>query len=98
MQKGLIISNISNLYQVQIENSIIECIPRGKMKQDELSPVVGDYVEIEELKDENKGIMSNILPRKMYSKRPKIANITQIILVISLKSPDRKSTRLNSSH
>ncbi|NLC87840.1 MAG: GTPase RsgA [Clostridiaceae bacterium] len=87
MQKGLIISNISNLYQVQIENSIIECIPRGKMKQDELSPVVGDYVEIEELKDENKGIISNILPRKMYSKRPKIANITQIILVISLKSP-----------
>ena len=61
---------------------------RGKMKQDEISPVVGDYVEIEELeKEENKGVICNILPRSMYSKRPKLANLTQMVLVISLKSP-----------
>lgn len=88
MLKGQIISNISNLYQVEVENKIIECIPRGKMKQNEILPVVGDYVEIEELKNENnKGIICNILERSMYSKRPKMANLTQIILVISLKSP-----------
>ncbi len=92
MLKGQIISNISNLYQVQIENKtkneIIECMPRGKMKQDEISPVVGDYVEIEKLeKEENKGVICNILPRSMYSKRPKLANLTQMVLVISLKSP-----------
>ena len=87
MLKGRIISNISNLYQVKIENKIIECIPRGKMKQGEISPVVGDYVEIEELENEDKGVICNILERKMYSKRPKIANLTQIILVVSLKSP-----------
>ena len=34
-----------------------------------------------------KGIICEILPRTMYSKRPKLANLTQIILVISLKSP-----------
>ena len=34
-----------------------------------------------------KGVIREILPRTMYSKRPKIANLTQIILVISLKSP-----------
>ena len=87
MLKGQIISNVSNLYQVEIENKIVECVPRGKMKQAEMSPVVGDYVEIEKLENEDKGVICNILERKMYSKRPKMANLTQIILVVSLKSP-----------
>ena len=34
-----------------------------------------------------KGIICKILPRTMYCKRPKLANLTQIILVISLKYP-----------
>lgn len=87
MLEGRIISNVSNLYQVELENRIVECVPRGKMKQSEFSPVVGDYVEIEELENENKGVICNILERSMYSKRPKMANLTQIILVVSLKSP-----------
>lgn len=88
MLKGQIISNSSNLYQVQIKNKIIECNVRGKIKQTELTPVVGDYVEVEENeKEENKGSICNIFPRKMYSKRPKLSNLTQIILVISLKTP-----------
>lgn len=87
MLKGRIISNISNLYQVELESKIVECVPRGKMKQGEISPVVGDYVEIEELENEDKGVICNILERSMYSKRPKMANLTQIILVVSLKSP-----------
>lgn len=33
MQKGLIISNISNLYEVKVEDKIIECKPMGKIKQ-----------------------------------------------------------------
>lgn len=87
MLKGRIISNVSNLYQVELENRIVECVPRGKMKQGEISPVVGDYVEIEKLENEYKGVICNILERSMYSKRPKMANLTQIILVVSLKSP-----------
>ena len=85
--KGLIIGNISNLYQVKVDDKIIECNARGKMKQNELSPVVGDYVEIDFTDNENKGIINNILDRTMYSKRPKMANLTQIILVVSLKNP-----------
>ena len=84
---GLIISNISNLYQVKVDNRIIECNVRGKIKQDDLSPVVGDNVEIEILKNENKGVINNICERKTYCKRPKIANLSQIILVVSLKNP-----------
>ena len=88
MLKGQILSCVSNLYQVQIEDKIIECNARGKFKQSEISPVVGDYVEIEKLeKEEGKGVICEILPRTMYSKRPKLSNLTQIILVVSLKSP-----------
>ena len=56
--KGLIISNISNLYQVKAGNQIIECNARGRIKQEELSPVVGDNVEIEFLENENKALGS----------------------------------------
>lgn len=88
MPKGLIISNISNLYEVKTENEIVECKPMGKMKQDEITPVVGDYVEIEVIENEqNRGRITKVLDRTMYSKRPKLANLTQIILVLSLKSP-----------
>ena len=88
MQKGLIISNISNLYEVKVEDKIIECKPMGKVKQTELTPVVGDYVEIQEIENEQgKGMITKVLGRTMYSKRPKLANLTQIVLVVSLKSP-----------
>lgn len=85
--RGLIISNISNLYQVKTENEIVNCNARGKMKNDDISPVVGDYVEIELLDGESKGIINKVADRRTYSKRPKIANLTQIVLVVSLKNP-----------
>lgn len=88
MQKGLIISNVSNLYEVKVGEKIIQCKPKGKMKHNETTPVVGDIVEIELIENEqNKGIICDIEDRKMYSKRPKMANLTQIIFVLSLKSP-----------
>ena len=68
--KGIIIGNISNLYQVKVDDKIIECNARGKMKkEDELSPVVGDNVEIELLESENKGIINKVFERKTYCKR-----------------------------
>ncbi len=88
MLKGQIIGNISNLYQVQVEKQVFRCTLRGKMRQEEFSPVVGDYVEIEPLeKEKQKGSIEKILPRKTYSKRPKIANLTQMIFVLSCKAP-----------
>ena len=88
MQKGLIISNISNLYYVKSKEEIFECIARGKFKKQQNSPVVGDIVEIEITDFENKkAVIENINERTVYIKRPKISNITQIVLVVSLKMP-----------
>jgi len=88
MLKGLIISIISNIYTVEVNNEIYECSARGKFKNQEIVPIVGDIVEIEITDEENKkGVINNILPRKNYIKRPKLANIERLILVISAKQP-----------
>lgn len=89
MLQGIIINCISNLYKVELENNTIyTCIPRGKLKQEGLIPVVGDYVEIEIDSEEKKtGSIEKVLERKNYIKRPKMANLTQIILVLSTKMP-----------
>ena len=89
MPKGIIISNISNLYNVETEdNKIYKCNARGKFKNSEISPIAGDYVEID-IVDEAKatGVINEIKERNNYTKRPKMANLTQIILVVSMKLP-----------
>ena len=83
---GIIIENISNLYRIKAENKIYEATARGKFKQNEITPVVGDNVEIKILDEENrKAVIEEIRERKVYIKRPKLANITQIIFVVSSK-------------
>lgn len=86
--QGIIIENISNLYRIKAENKIYEATARGKFKQNEITPVVGDNVEFEILDEENrKAVIEEIGERKVYIKRPKLANITQIIFVVSSKDP-----------
>ncbi len=87
--QGIIIENISNLYRVEAENKgIYEASARGKFKKQEITPVVGDKVEIEIIDKENKkAVINKIEERKVYIKRPKLANITQIVLVVSSKNP-----------
>ena len=86
--QGLIIENISNLYNVQVENNIYEALPRGKFKKDEIIPVVGDNVEISIIDEYNKkAVIEKIIDRKVYIKRPKLANLTQLIFVVSSQNP-----------
>ncbi len=86
---GRIIQNISNLYKIENqEEEIYEAIARGKLKKNEILPVVGDLVDFEITQEEKKeAVINQILERKVYIKRPKLANITQIVLVISSKNP-----------
>lgn len=88
MQTGLIVSIITNTYTVEIDNELYECIVRGKIKLMDMSPVVGDKVNIE-IVDPNtkKAVIKEILERNNYIKRPKLANLSKIIFVISSKNP-----------
>lgn len=76
------------MYQVEVDNNIINCNARGKLKKENIIPVVGDIVEIEIIdKEKLLGIINNIQSRKNYIKRPKMANLSQIIFVVSIKMP-----------
>ncbi len=86
--KGIIVENISNLYKVEANAKIYDTMARGKFKKDEITPVVGDKVEIENIDDnKNAAVIEKIYERKTYIKRPKISNITQMIFVLSTKNP-----------
>ena len=86
--QGLIVENISNLYQVKVKNEIYETTARGKFKKEEITPVVGDIVDITVTDEkERKAVIEKIYERNVYIKRPKLANITQIIFVVSSKDP-----------
>lgn len=86
--QGIIIENISNLYKVKSGENIYTTTARGKFKKDEISPVVGDIVILDEVNEEKKeAVIDEILSRKNYIKRPKVSNITQLIFVLSSKHP-----------
>lgn len=88
MLKGVIVSNISNIYIVEVDGAIYECNARGKFKNIDITPVVGDKVNIEVLdNDKNTAVISEVLLRENYIKRPKLANLNKLILVVSAKQP-----------
>lgn len=88
MPKGIIICTSSNVYQVAEGEKIYKCLARGKLKKEKISPLVGDEVEFTITNSKKQeGVIEQILPRKNELKRPKMANLTQLILVVSMKMP-----------
>ena len=83
--EGRIVNIISNLFYVEAQGKLYECTSRGIFKTKELKPVVGDMVIIEI--NHHTGNIIAVCNRKRYLKRPKMANLTQLILVISSKNP-----------
>lgn len=83
IKEGRIINIISNIFFVEIENNIIKCKSRGIFKEKEVKPVVGDIVKV----DIQQNNILEIIDRKNYIKRPKSANISKLILVVSCKKP-----------
>lgn len=84
VNKGKIVSIISNLYGVLVDGVLVKARARGKFRQNNITPTVGDEVEI----DVEKKYIIDILPRKNYLPRPSISNIDLVICVTSCKEPD----------
>ena len=86
--QGKIIGNISNVYKIKTESKEYNAYARGKLKNNEITPLVGDNVEIQVTDEEkSEAIIEKVEQRKNEIKRPKISNIDQIIFVISTKHP-----------
>lgn len=89
--EGIIIKSISNDWTVFANNTSFICKARGKFRNNNISPMVGDNVIFNELEK----IIIDIKPRKTILKRPPVANVDQALIVTSVKSPDFSANLLD---
>ena len=82
--KGLIVALSCGVYSVRAEGVIYNLTARGIFRNQGIKPVVGDEVDF----NEETMVIETVYPRNSFLKRPPIANISQIILVFSLKEPE----------
>lgn len=93
MQEGLIIKGYGGFYFVRSSDKIWQCRGRGRLRL-EVSPLPGDHVLFTPL-DNGEGLIESILPRKNALSRPPVANVDQMILVVSLAQPEPDLRGLN---
>ena len=90
--EGQITKILSNLYFVTDENSnVYECHCRGRFRNDNITPLVGDYV----IFDNKEKYILDIKSRFNNLDRPMVANIDQALIITSCKSPDFSSNLLD---
>ncbi|QTA38023.1 ribosome small subunit-dependent GTPase A [Thermosipho ferrireducens] len=87
-KKGVVVKFLSNMAQVQDYETaeIFLCKLRGKFKEQKIRPIVGDIVEYRVVHGKD-GVIENIINRRNELKRPRIANVDQVIVVVTLKKP-----------
>lgn len=86
-KEGTVVGLIAGFYDVEIGDKIVRTRARGVFRNQKEKPAVGDHVEI---KIDEKGInyLTKILPRKNRIGRPAVANVSEVLLVISAVQPD----------
>ena len=88
---GQVVKVISDQFFVEINNEVIICKERGKLRKLKTLPLVGDFVLI----DKEKQVIEEILPRKNMILRPNVSNITQAFVITSFKNPDFSTNLLD---
>ena len=88
MLEGIIVKGIGGFYYVKTEEGVFQCRARGLFREENLVPTVGDRVIIQINKEDNTGYIKEIKPRISQLLRPPVANITQVIIVMSIKKPN----------
>lgn len=91
--EGIIVKGIAGFYYVKVDNKVIECKARGKFRHTELTPMVGDRVNI--AMQGKKGVIESVNQRSSELIRPPVANVTQAYVIFTLKDPDLNLDLLN---
>lgn len=86
---GRVIEEQKNYFLADTDQGIIRCVLKGTLKKVRTRVCAGDVVTIT-LTNTNppEGIITAIADRTSYIRRPALANLTQIVLVLTLKSPN----------
>ena len=94
--EGRIIKGIGGFYYVKTPDGVCECKARGAFRNEGVTPLVGDFAEVE--KDPDRpftGQIVKIKERKNEILRPKAANADAVFLLFSSVSPKPSFEVLN---
>lgn len=80
-----IIKALSGFYDVETPSGVITCKARGRLRQGEQAPLVGDWVTIS--RTGSRGMIETVLPRKNAFLRPPVANLDALILLMANVNP-----------
>ena len=88
--QGRIIRGIAGFYYVHVpEMGTYECKAKGIFRKNKLKPLVGDFVKLSILDEENKkGNIDEVLDRENELIRPAVANIDQALVIFAIKKPE----------
>ena len=86
VDKGLIIKGIGGFYYVETADGVFECKAKGKFRKEKLIPLAGDRVKIT-VRDGEENTIDEIFERKNCLKRPPVANIDTLMIVVSVADP-----------
>jgi len=84
--EGTILKALSGFYYVHSEGELYTCRARGKFRHAKQTPLVGDRVYFTPL-EELTGSLDEILPRRNMFSRPAVANIDQLVIIVSQAIP-----------
>ena len=73
---------------MKTDSGVIESKARGVFREDNIIPLIGDKVTIRISHEDDTGYIEEIHERSSKLTRPPVANITQAIIVMSIKKPD----------
>ena len=84
--QGIIVKGIGGFYYIKAaDNNVYECKARGVFRNEKITPVIGDNVEID-IKN-GKGSIVKIFERRNELIRPSVANTDMLVLVVAAASP-----------
>lgn len=86
MSRGRIEKALSGFYYVNTGSEVLQCRARGMFRKEGMSPLVGDWVEIQEL-GSGEGMVQAIEPRRNQFQRPAAANVDQLVIIASAAIP-----------
>lgn len=79
--EGLIIKAVGGLYDVESPSGVLQCKARGIFRKQGISPCTGDRVTVEG------DVITEIHPRRNLLIRPPLANLDQLLFVLSVREP-----------
>ena len=84
---GILLKGIGGFYSVEAADAVYVCKARGVFRKKRITPLCGDRVQITVSNGDNENTIDEIFPRKNELRRPPVANIDQLMIVVSTTAP-----------